>query len=92
MAKPELTAGEAGELDHVVFGDVLKRHSGLLPGGEAAADDAGVETLGAEDVRHTGAGRVVQSSAVEIDFFGIGKQGQGFGKAVGLKPDAALDA
>ena len=79
-------------MDHVVFGDVLKRHSGLLPSGESAADDAGVETLGAENMRHTDAGGVVQSSAVKIDRSGLREQEQGFGKAVGLEPGAALDA
>ena len=40
-----LTPGKAGELDHFIGGDVFERQAGFLPSGQAAADDAGVESL-----------------------------------------------
>ena len=86
------TAGEGGEFHHVVGGDVFKREAGLSPRVESTADDAGVEAFFSENVRHTGAGGVVRSSAVEIDFFGFGEGGDGVGQAVGFEALGALDA
>ena len=38
-----------------------------LPGAEATHDDTGVKTILAEDVRHTGAGGLAQSGAIEVN-------------------------
>ena len=38
-----------------------------LPGAEAAHHDTGVKAILAEDVRHTGAGGLAQSGAIEVN-------------------------
>ena len=77
-------AGEGGEFDHVVGGDGFEREAGFPPRVEAAADDAGVEAFFSEDVRHTGAGGLAVSSAVEVDLFVLGECGDGVGQVVGF--------
>jgi len=66
-------ATESGEVHEVRFRDRLDGLTGLAPGGETADDDKSVESLFAQQMRHTGAGGFALSSTVEVDVFVLRK-------------------
>lgn len=83
---------EGGELNLVSIRDVFQRTSGGLPGVEASPNDTGVKSFFSQQVRHTGAGGLVHSSAVEVDPAALGQKRGRVRQAVGLQAQTAEDA
>ena len=70
----------------------LYRIAGFAPRGEAAVDHKGAESLLHQLIRHTGAGRFVGSSAVEIDVFIPGETFDFLGEVIRLQSNRAANA
>lgn len=85
-------AAESGKMHEVRRRDRLHRLTGLTPGRETADDDKRVESLFAQQIRHTGAGGFALSSTVEVDVFVLGKSFDFFGEVIRLETNRALDS
>ena len=82
-------AAESGEVDYVGLGDFLQGVAGFAPGGEAADDDEGVESIDAEQVGDAGAGGFAAAGAVEIHVFVSGEMFYFVAEIVGLDANRA---
>ena len=84
-------AAEGGKVHEIGLRDRLDGLTGLAPGGQTTHDDKRVETLLAQQMRHTGAGGFALSSAVEVDVFVFRKSFDFVGEVIGLEANRALD-
>src|SRR3984957_12491924 len=82
-------AAESGEVDYVCLGDFFQGVAGSAPGGEAADDDEGVETILAEEVRDSGAGGFAAAGAVEGHVFVSGEMFYFVAEIIGLDANRA---
>lgn len=85
-------ATESREVHEVGLRDGLNRFTGLTPSCEATNDDKRVESLLAQQMRHTGAGGFALSSTVEVDVFILRKIFDLVGEVVGLEANRAWDS
>src|ERR1700723_1595155 len=90
--KGDVLAAESGEVDYVGLGDFFQGVAGSAPGGEAADDNEGVETILAEEVRDTGAGGFAAAGAVEGHVFVSGEMFYFVAEIIGLDANRAGNA
>jgi hypothetical protein len=83
---------ERWEMHQIGLRDRLRGFPGLAPCCQAAHDDKRVESLLAEQMRHTGAGGFALSSTVEVNVFVLWEGLDFVGKVIGLDANGALDS
>ncbi len=83
---------ECGQFHQIIFRHRLDGFSGFAPGGEAADDHKRVEPFFPQQMRHTGAGGLACSSAVQVDVFVFGKVFDFVLKIVGLNSNRVLNS
>ena len=85
-------SGEAGKRDDFFPGHGLHRKPRLAPAGETAGNDISLDSDFIQFARHTGAGGVAQSSAVEEDVLIQRKILKGITESVRIEAAGALNA